>query len=76
MITTLKRFYVRNEQTGNEIATYCLKLNGYTYELHSKREVICSGVEAERKYNECLELNRLIADKMGFALVEEKGGIA
>ena len=61
MITTLKKFEIRSKETNNLISAYSLKLNGYTYELHSNHEIILRGIEAEREYSECLELNKLIA---------------
>lgn len=64
MITTLKKFEVRSKETNNLISAYSLKLNGYTYELHSTTEVLIRGIEAERKYRECLKLNREIVKQM------------
>lgn len=73
MITTLKKFEVRSKETNNLISTYSLKLNDYTYELHSMTEVIMCGIEAERKYSECLEFNKLIVGQMDdLKLVEVK----
>ncbi len=73
MITTLKKFEVRSKETNNLISAYSLKLNGYTYELHSNHEIIMDGIEAERKYSECLELNKLIVERMDdLKLVEVK----
>lgn len=73
MITTLKKFEVRSKETNILISAYSLKLNGYTYELHSMTEVIMRGIEAERHYSECLELNKLIVGQMDdLKLVEFK----
>ena len=48
-------------------------MNDYTYELHSLTEVIMCGIEAERKYSECLEFNKLIVGQMDdLKLVEVK----
>ncbi len=73
MITTLKKFEVRRKDTDELISAYSLKLNGYRYELHSTTEVFMSGIEAERHYSECLELNKLIVEsKDDLKLVEVK----
>lgn len=73
MITTLKKFEVWSKETNNLISAYSLKLNGYRYELHSLTEVIMSGIEAERHYSKCLELNKLIVEQMDdLKLVEVK----
>lgn len=73
MISTLKKFEVRSKETNNLIAAFTLKLNGYTYELHSINEIILCGIEAERHYKECLEFNKLIVEQMDdLKLVEVK----
>lgn len=75
MITTLKKFEVRSKETNNLISAYSLKLNNYTYELHSlaTHEIIMCGIEAERHYSECLELNRMIVGQMpDLKLIEVK----
>jgi hypothetical protein len=73
MITTLRKFEIRSAETNNLIASYELKLNGYTYELHTMHEIIFRGIEAERRFNECLELNKMVVSKMDdLKLVEFK----
>jgi hypothetical protein len=60
MITTIKKWEIRDDN-NNLIAEGALKLNGYTYELHTKKEIIARGIVAERRYDEFKETNKMIA---------------
>ena len=60
MITTLKYFDVFDTNKNEVVASYALKLNGYDYELHTKTEIIMSGIEAERHYPELLSNQRML----------------
>lgn len=71
MKTTLKSFEVRNAN-GEVVSKFSLVLNGYTYELHTAREIILTGIEAERHFLEVLEDQRTLAAMMGLSIVITK----
>lgn len=64
MITTLKKHEIRSKETNNLISEYTLKINGYTYELHTLTDIILVGIEAERHYSELLDFNKKLIEQM------------
>lgn len=69
MITTLKRWEIRDEH-NNLISSGALKLNGYEYELHTLKEIIAVGLEAERGYDGFRDTNKALAAVMGLQFTE------
>lgn len=64
MITTLKKWEIRNKETGELLTEGSLKLNGYTYELHTQKEIIMRGIDAERHYKDFVESNKELCNKL------------
>ena len=64
MITTLKKHEIRSKETNNLISEYTLKINGFTYELHTLTDIILVGIEAERHYSELLDFNKKLIEQM------------
>ena len=61
MLTTLKKWEIR-DNNNNLISSGALKLNGTTYELHTLKEIINVGIEAERNYQSFRDTNKMLAD--------------
>ena len=71
MITTLKKWEIR-DKSNKVVSAGSLKLNGYTYELHTLSEVILVGIEAERHYEDFKEMNKMLAEYSGDTFIEVK----
>lgn len=55
---------------GEVISHYELFKNGFHNEVRTTTEIIHTGLNAERHYDECLEMNREIASMIGAEVIE------